>query len=334
MPGLGAFVLRPTADGHGAEAGVGALSRFIDDVLEHVAAQGTSRERAGYWEGESYQVWAANSEAPERRLDPVEFLEMPPDDTLVLLGYVKGDAHRRWILDNQLYNIRADEGRRGAIGLDSAELRASLLVLYNPEWEEAELYRLNGAMYLRTADELVSTGYPAPGGERYLCMGLVPLDAMSIPAQTVAALARKGREAKPVGGTEGDDLGRAANGSARRGVMSKPLDLEEVKEYLRRFADERDWNQFHTPKNLAMALAGEAGELLEVFQWLTPEESLTLEGDNRRAAEDELADVLQYVVRLADVLQVDLGEVVWRKLSNNAVRYPASEVRGSSDKRR
>ena len=114
--------------------------------------------------------------------------------------------------------------------------------------------------------------------------------------------------------------------------MAEPLDIEEVAAFLRRFADERDWNQFHTPKNLAMALAGEAGELLEVFQWLTPEESSDLDSERRRAAEDELADVLQYLVRIADVLGIDLVEALWRKLAANEQRYVAVEVRGSHEK--
>ena len=117
--------------------------------------------------------------------------------------------------------------------------------------------------------------------------------------------------------------------------MSEPLDLEKVRDYLRDFAAERDWDQFHTPKNLAMALAGEAGELLEIFQWLTPEESARVMEDQTRAQAvgDELTDVLQYAVRLADVLGVDLSEVVWRKLRDNERRYPAGEVRGSAEKR-
>jgi NTP pyrophosphatase (non-canonical NTP hydrolase) len=114
--------------------------------------------------------------------------------------------------------------------------------------------------------------------------------------------------------------------------MGEPLDLEEVKLFLRKFAAERDWNQFHTPKNLAMALAGEAGELLEVFQWLTSEESGDLDAKRKRAAADELADVLQYVVRLADVLDVDLAEALWRKLHENEGRYPAADVTGSAVK--
>ena len=115
--------------------------------------------------------------------------------------------------------------------------------------------------------------------------------------------------------------------------MPEPLDLDDVKEYLRRFAGARDWDQFYTPKNLAMALAGEAGELLEVFQWQSPEESARLSEEQTRAAADEMADVLQYVVRLADVLEIDLGDALWRKLGENEQRYPADEVRGSSDKR-
>jgi dCTP diphosphatase len=117
--------------------------------------------------------------------------------------------------------------------------------------------------------------------------------------------------------------------------MSEPLDLEKVRDYLRSFAAERNWDQFHTPKNLAMALAGEAGELLEIFQWLTPEESARVMEDPARAqaVRNELADILQYVVRLADVAGIDLQDAVWEKLRANAVRYPADRVRGSAEKR-
>jgi dCTP diphosphatase len=117
--------------------------------------------------------------------------------------------------------------------------------------------------------------------------------------------------------------------------MSEPLSLDEVRDFLRRFAVERDWEQFHTPKNLAMALAAEAGELLEIFQWLTAEESRRVMDDPARAqaVRNELADVLQYVVRLADVLDADLAEAVWNKVRANEGRYPADEVRGSAEKR-
>ena len=115
--------------------------------------------------------------------------------------------------------------------------------------------------------------------------------------------------------------------------MNGGLDLSEVRDFLRKFAADRDWEQFHTPKNLAMALAGEAGELLEIFQWLTAAESRALSQEQQRALADELADVLQYVVRIADISGIDLESAVWHKLRTNQDRYPVSEVRGSADKR-
>jgi len=110
--------------------------------------------------------------------------------------------------------------------------------------------------------------------------------------------------------------------------------IEDLTAALRQFADERDWAQFHTPKNLVMALVGEVGELIEHFQWLTPEESAEVMQDEtsaRRIAE-ELADVLIYLVRLADVVGVDLLSAADTKLEANAKRYPADQVRGSADK--
>lgn len=115
--------------------------------------------------------------------------------------------------------------------------------------------------------------------------------------------------------------------------MTEPLDLNEVAAYLRAFAAERDWEQFHTPKNLSMALAGEAGELLEIFQWLTPSESNDLDGEALRHVGEELVDILQYLVRIADILEIDLNESFWAKFEKNAARYPADEVRGSAEKR-
>lgn len=101
---------------------------------------------------------------------------------------------------------------------------------------------------------------------------------------------------------------------------------------LREFARERDWEQFHNPKNLAMALAGEVGELLEVFQWLTPEQANAVM-DSPRAADvdDELADVAIYLLRLADVLDVDLLEVARAKLGHNRERFPPRQVSGRAD---
>jgi NTP pyrophosphatase (non-canonical NTP hydrolase) len=104
--------------------------------------------------------------------------------------------------------------------------------------------------------------------------------------------------------------------------------LGDLAAALRSFARARDWEQFHTPKNLAMALAGEAGELVACFQWLTPEESASVMHDPGTAAdvESELADVLQYLVRLADVLGVDLAEAVREKMKINETRFPVSEA--------
>lgn len=110
--------------------------------------------------------------------------------------------------------------------------------------------------------------------------------------------------------------------------------LENLTAALRQFAAERDWEQFHTPKNLVMALVGEVGELVEHFQWLTPEESAEVMKDDSRAGlvAEELADVFIYLIRLADILGVDLLDAACNKLEANARRYPADRVRGSADK--
>jgi dCTP diphosphatase len=98
------------------------------------------------------------------------------------------------------------------------------------------------------------------------------------------------------------------------------------------FAAERDWDQFHSPKNLAMALAAEAGELLEHFQWLTEQESASLAGTEREAIALELADIQLYLVRLADRLGIDLVAAAHRKIDLNAEKYPAEQARGHARK--
>ena len=112
------------------------------------------------------------------------------------------------------------------------------------------------------------------------------------------------------------------------------MDIEQLQAELARFAQERDWEQFHTPKNLAMALAGEAGELLEIFQWLTERASTELrEGDTEFAlARDEIADIQIYVLRLADRMGVDLESAVRDKMRRNAEKYPVELARGNATK--
>jgi len=108
--------------------------------------------------------------------------------------------------------------------------------------------------------------------------------------------------------------------------------LIELRDTLRAFAAERDWDQFHSPRNLATALAVEAAELLEPFQWLTDEQGSDLPPETRAAVEMELADVLLYLVRLADKLGVDLEAAARAKIVRNAEKYPADKARGSSRK--
>ena len=108
--------------------------------------------------------------------------------------------------------------------------------------------------------------------------------------------------------------------------------LHELRDALRVFAAERDWDQFHSPRNLATALAVEAAELLEPFQWLGESESRELPPAARAAVEEEMADVLLYLVRLADRLDVDLVEAARTKMVRNAGKYPVEKSRGSSRK--
>lgn len=114
--------------------------------------------------------------------------------------------------------------------------------------------------------------------------------------------------------------------------MSEPADLLLLRDKLRDFARARDWDQFHTPKNLSMALMVEVAELMEHFQWLTAEQSGELNVESKAAVADELADVLLYLVRLSDKLGVDLLQAALHKLDKNAVKYPADTVRGSARK--
>jgi dCTP diphosphatase len=117
-------------------------------------------------------------------------------------------------------------------------------------------------------------------------------------------------------------------------MTSTLIDVTPLQLALREFAAQRDWEQFHSPKNLAMALTGEVGELVEVFQWMTEADSHSAAVDPQTASRvrDELADVMLYLVRLADVLGVNLNEAVAAKLKANGTKYPVEASKGNSRK--
>lgn len=112
------------------------------------------------------------------------------------------------------------------------------------------------------------------------------------------------------------------------------MDTDALQQRLRDFAADRDWGRFHSPKNLVMALSGEVGELTEIFQWLTLDEATGIMQDQESAEHirHELADVLGYLLRLADVLDVDLESSLLAKLELNETRYPVHLARGSAKK--
>lgn len=113
---------------------------------------------------------------------------------------------------------------------------------------------------------------------------------------------------------------------------SKDGNLTDLRDALRRFAAERDWEQFHTPKNLAMALSVEAAELLEHFQWSTDSVPVGFTPKALQEVGDEAADVLLYLVRLADKLEIDLLRAAAAKIEKNAKKYPVEKARGNSKK--
>ena len=114
--------------------------------------------------------------------------------------------------------------------------------------------------------------------------------------------------------------------------MDKRDSLHNLSAALARFVRERDWDQFHNPKNLAMALTAEAGELLEHFQWLSEAQADTLDSAQRAEVAMELADILMYLLRLADRLQVDLLDAAAAKLELNRRKYPVEKARGRATK--
>jgi NTP pyrophosphatase (non-canonical NTP hydrolase) len=106
--------------------------------------------------------------------------------------------------------------------------------------------------------------------------------------------------------------------------------LEQLRQRLAEFAAVRDWDQFHSPKNLAMALIGESAEIIEHFQWITEVQSQHLSPEKKQAVSQELADVLIYLIRLADKLEIDLIATTQAKIQSNENRYPIELVKGSA----
>lgn len=108
--------------------------------------------------------------------------------------------------------------------------------------------------------------------------------------------------------------------------------IDALQKAMRDFAQARDWDQFHSPRNLAAALSVEAAELLEHFQWLTDAQSRSLDESKRAAVAEEIADVLLYLVRLSEKLEIDPIAAAWRKLEVNASKYPVELAKGNSKK--
>ena len=114
--------------------------------------------------------------------------------------------------------------------------------------------------------------------------------------------------------------------------MKSEDNLENLRNKINQFVAERDWTQFHTPKNLAMAMIVEAAELVEQFQWDTPLESQQLSSEKREAVAHELADTFVYLLRIAEVLEIDLIDATNKKIALNALKYPVDKARGSNAK--
>ncbi len=114
--------------------------------------------------------------------------------------------------------------------------------------------------------------------------------------------------------------------------MSEPSEMQELTRQIEEFVQERDWVQFHSPKNLSMALTVEASELLEIFQWMSERESLAPDSATREKISDELADVFIYAIQLCQTLDIDLLEATRSKMVKNAEKYPVEKAKGTAKK--
>lgn len=167
LPGLGAFPLRPTSGG--PSQGAFSLRRFIDEVLDQVSLQTSQHERARYWEEESYR----DKEKSVSETLAARFLQQPPADTPVLLGYVKSEAHYEWIRREGLYNLRADD-RTGSVDVDSDALGGRYALLYGRSTSVPELWAVTGEPRLLSRDDMEDLDYPDPGGDLYFCLPVGP----------------------------------------------------------------------------------------------------------------------------------------------------------------
>lgn len=170
LPGLGAFGLKPTSVG--PALGTQPLRSFLEAVIEHLANQATQHERARYWSREVYER-ALPQDTTVATFAP--FLDRPPQDTLVLLGFARSKEHLDWIHRLRLYNMRADQ-RRGSVGLASRELAAQLVLIYEPQTGAVELWRTEGDPCILDRDEIANLGYPSPRGKLYYCVSLSDSD--------------------------------------------------------------------------------------------------------------------------------------------------------------
>ena len=114
--------------------------------------------------------------------------------------------------------------------------------------------------------------------------------------------------------------------------MNNNTDIQAIVQKLNVFSSKRDWQQFHNPKNLAMALSVESSELLEIFQWLTPEESINLSDKQISHLKEEIADVFLYLLKICDGFNIDLIQAAHDKIKINKKKYPADAVKGKADK--
>lgn len=162
LPGLGAFCLRPGDQEMGT--GTGKIREFLEEVLDHFSNQLTQHERSRYWRQTAYGV------PMDRQEESV--IPRPPADTIVVLGFVKSPEHWVWIRERGYYNVRDDEGRDGRVGLGSRVLAADLLVLYDKDGGEVELWSTSGSVELWNREKMADSEYPSPRGERYFCIGL------------------------------------------------------------------------------------------------------------------------------------------------------------------